>query len=43
VGTHEISWAGTDDFGQELASGNYFCKMISEKGKVSMIKLLKMQ
>jgi hypothetical protein len=43
VGGHEISWSGTDDFGHVLSSGHYFCKMSSDKGKVSIIKLLKMQ
>lgn len=43
VGTFEIPWFGTDDFGQELSSGPYYCRMSSSDGFLSMIKLLKMQ
>ncbi|NIA30198.1 MAG: T9SS type A sorting domain-containing protein [Actinobacteria bacterium] len=41
-GYYDLSWDGTNDFGLQVPSGAYFCKMYSAGGGVSVLKLLKM-
>ena len=41
---HELEWDGSDDDGNELANGVYFCrvKAVSEYGKITLEKIMKL-
>ncbi|MCB0856117.1 MAG: T9SS type A sorting domain-containing protein, partial [Bacteroidetes bacterium] len=37
IGKHRITWDGTDQFGQKVSTGMYFCKLIFGNKQVSML------
>jgi len=42
TGTHKYYWAGTNDSGNQVSSGVYFCRFISNQNNFQNVKSLKM-